>query len=241
MGSSALVLPGKVPFTVYPRMEIRYKEIEVKEFDTEKTIWMFPFVGLSGVLQPAGTAATNSYQVNFSIEATSEVRYFRISEDPTAFGSDFSPGEDLNTIEQKDPDQASVDGVPSLVKATWLPISQLTAYQFPGFGGYRLYYQFADATKQKFSPVYNVVAILADLTTGGLVIGNGQPIQSRSKLPITVQLPVTAISMRFAEWTSFARGSWRMKSDTFEYDFLGVTPLVNHVSYFSSSVMHLEM
>ena len=85
---------GSVSITVTAdRMEIKNVMMEVKELDTPLTIWMFPFVGLSGVMSPVDMASANPYQANYSVDWSSEVRYMRFHVDPNAFGSDFDPGQ----------------------------------------------------------------------------------------------------------------------------------------------------
>ena len=114
---------GLVSFVVAAaRMERQVAEIDTVNDD--RTIWVFPSIGISGVLSPSNTRSDNPYQMNYDIDVSSEVRYFRVSPDPLAFGSDFASGEDLNTIGKKDPNDTSVDGVPSGQKAPWLPIQK---------------------------------------------------------------------------------------------------------------------
>ena len=200
---------GSVSITVTAdRMEIKNVMMEVKELDTPLTIWMFPFVGLSGVMSPVDMASANPYQANYSVDWSSEVRYMRFHVDPNAFGNDFDPGQDLNSIEQQNPTDPSVDGVPSQIKAPWIPVSDIASYNFPGFGRYTLFYQFSDATKQDFSPVYQVDVNLTDLDGDyGLVIGDGSPVQYLSSLPVSVVAPPTTFMMRYADGEFALKGS----------------------------------
>ena len=226
---------GDVSFTVTAKgMEIKNQTFETKELDTPKTIWLFPFIGLSGVFTSLGTAANDPYQANYKVEASSEVRFFRFHNDPAAFGSDFMPGDDLNTIGDSDPRGPSVDAVPTGVRAPWIQIQDLASYNFPGFGRHILYYQFSDATKQDFSPVYQIEVNFVDLDGDyGIIIGDGSETQNSSTLPVTVRAPRTAFMMRYSDGEfGLKNAEWRPVRDLFYFDFTGITPMTTHREVF---------
>ena len=112
---------------------------------------------------------------------------------------------------------------------------KLTSYQFEGFGRYKLYYQFSNATKQRFSPVYSVEINLADLAGDyGVIPENNSAIQNNSSVNFKVIKPETAFMMRYSDIeVGLKDAEWRPATDNFQFNFRGVTPLSERREFYS--------
>lgn len=96
----------------------------------------------------------------------------------------------------------SVTGASPGVSSADIPWHTITTdidYDFPADGGQVLYYQFADFTKTKLSRFYQVgvdVDVFAD--SDGFT-GASQDPWTSSRIQLDIDLPIAAVSMRFAE------------------------------------------
>lgn len=82
----------------------------------------------------------------------------------------------------------------------WIPVPERLDYDFPGQGGYTLYFQLADDDHQTLSEVYSLNVIVDPFDAfSGFVVEDGSPYVFRRDVVLTIDVPDSAFRMRISE------------------------------------------
>ena len=250
--ATAYAPTGRVPLLVMaPGMRVFYDEVTIiaqQGVGREDPIIVFPGPGPEGLLiEKAGRPLAERVQSghptskHFRVHPSDTARYVRISHDLKALSA-LEAAQRIVPVATQGTNvpqpAASLDPTVNASGMPWVTVLQDLDYDFPANGGQVLYYQFTDFTKTKLSKINQVgvdVNVFQD-STG--FVNDDAVINTSSSVTVTLQLPIAAVSMRFAEDTKdFVNVPWRQAAARHTYHFqpkstdpsLGGEPLVREL------------
>lgn len=97
----------------------------------------------------------------------------------------------------------------------WIPMKDKLEYDFPGTGGYTLYYQFADETRQRLSDVYqSTLSLDVFEDSKGITINDGSGVSASSLVTVNIDVPLAAYRMRISDnIDTLLNKPWQRPSD----------------------------
>jgi hypothetical protein len=226
---------GRVPMTITASgARVFYAEYQILAGQTralEDPCISFSGVGPLGVIvekpgRPLAELVESGHPTSkhFRVHAAEETRFVRVHHELAKLEALEAQEASRQSLGLQDPKPTTpADTGKAGVSATdipWFPVTSDLDYDFPANGGHVLYYQFTDFTKTKRSKIYQVgvdVDVFAD-SEGFFGLGSSPFGSSRMRLGVDV--PVAAVSMRFAEDPKdLASLPWSPIAAELSYDF----------------------
>ena len=231
---------GQIPITMHaPGTRIYDSEVRIlpgQVLILEDPCIAFAGIGPQGVLlekqgRPLEELVLSGHPTakHFRVHASEETRYVRVHHDLTKLEA-LGKGElsipeaptSPNTANIP-PNGARLQDADAMVLSTempWHPVGRDLDYDFPVNGGQVLYYQFSDFSKSQLSKIFQIgvdVDVFAD--SQGFTGAIEGPFTS-SRVLLAVDVPVAAVSMRFAEDPKDLENiPWNPVAPQFSYDF----------------------
>lgn len=181
------------------RQNLAFAPAENKELS--EPVVLFPSKGVAGLVildapleLSALTATGQPYLRSFRAYGSPEARYIRYHHDQTSLLSGAAP---------------------------WRLVPERYEYNFPKDGGHNLYYQFADQGQTGLSEVYSMQVVLDQYAENkGIVIEDGSGLVTRRTVLVHVDVPATAVRMKFFETPETANNApWLAATSIAPYTF----------------------